>query len=299
MKSYSLAGVIVIVTACGGASFSAGEDPGANAGASNSGGGASLGSGGDSGPSGDGGDPNTSGRGGDGVGTELAGSGGATGAGDGGRAAGGTGGVAGGGDAQPEPKALATCAAWRTQGVTADGVQLLDPDGSGPMKAFPAYCHDMAGTPQAFLELAHTALTGWPGANTGTSNEPSCKCGSKVNVSFSKVLLRTGDLTLIGSDTTFRDNGGCADPTPDCWAPFMSYGEARDCVGNVPRTGNFDLDLRGTPFHIHPSAVFEASGFNADGQVTVSEDRKRASVTGGGYCGGFGPKGKELRLEHD
>jgi hypothetical protein len=136
--------------------------------------------------------------------------------------------------------------------------------------------------------------------NAGTSNDSSCSCGPEVVVAFTKVLLRAGDLTILASEPAFRDNGTCEDTrVDDCWAAYMSFGEARDCTGDASHVGVFEIDLRGTPFHIHPDATFEPNGFNAGGDVTIQPDRKRATVTGGGFCGGFGPKENELPLAQD
>lgn len=208
---------------------------------------------------------------------------------------------AGGEGGAPEPTSTPrSCGDWQSSGVSTDGVQLIDPDGSGPVKPFKVYCADMATDPKAYLELAHTGETGWPGMNLGTSKDPNCSCGEDVAVSFGRVLLRSGDLTILSEDARYRDNGACEDVrTDECWGAYMNFGEARDCLGEEPRTGKFEIDLRGTPFHIAPGAVFEAIGFDATGYAEISPDGKRATVGGGGFCGGFGPKGGELPLEQD
>jgi hypothetical protein len=90
----------------------------------------------------------------------------------------------------------------------------------------------------------------------------------------------------------------------------MGFGEAADCRGAGIATGHAEIDLGDTPFHISPVAQFAAFGYTATGSVDISADRKRASVTGGGFCGGYGPadpKGpvngwptaNELKLELD
>lgn len=40
-------------------------------------------------------------------------------------------------------------------------------------------------------------------------------------------------------------------------------------------------------------------GYLGNGAVTVSTDRQQANVTGGGFCGGFGPTAGELVLQQD
>ena len=290
MKPYLWSGILV--AACGGAQFSGSSDDGDLG----PGGGQNLPDGGSgtnaAGQGGDGRAGSDFGRGGEGPDDASAGSGGAAHSGDG---AGGAG--YGGGDPEPTERPPATCAGWRERGVTTDGTQTIDPDADGPMRPFPVFCYDMAGAAKAFLELAHTEGTGWPGMNTGTSKEPGCSCGAAVVVAFTKVLLRTGDLRLLGGDSTFRTNGsGCPDT---CWAPFMSYGEARDCIGAGSTAGKFEIDLRGTPFHIREGAAFVTNGWTPIGDVMVSADRKRATVIGGGFCGGYGPDGNELPLAQD
>ncbi len=81
----------------------------------------------------------------------------------------------------------------------------------------------------------------------------------------------------------------------------MGFAEAGDCRGEGIVTGRAQVDLGGTPFHLAPTAVFAAFGYAPSGSVEISADRKRATLTGGGFCGGYGPATSERqdrRLAH-
>ena len=83
------------------------------------------------------------------------------------------------------------------------------------------------------------------------------------------------------------------------------YARAGDCKGANSKTGMADIDLGGTPFVLPTANRYQAPngtetplatdgwctrGFNSAGSVTLSPDMKKATLTGGGFCGNTTPK---------
>jgi len=237
-------------------------------------------------------------------------SGGASGAEDAG-AAGGTGVV------NPAGPAARSCADWQTRGVHKDADLIIDPDADGPVPPFSVFCHGMEGPePLEYLDLPHTDATGFPNMNIAMFSKPgddNCACPDSLSSSFPMVRFRVSDLTVLVEDRTFAvflSDPTCHIAQGTCEGEHMGFGEAADCRGAGIATGKAEIDLGDTPFHISPSAQFAAFGYTATGSVDISTDRKRASVTGGGFCGGYGPadpKGpvngwptaNELKLQQD
>lgn len=230
---------------------------------------------------------------------------------------GGTGSGAEAGAGSPSTKPRRSCVDWQKAGIDEDGRRVVDPDGDGPIAPFAVYCSGMSGdNPLDFLELPHTDATGYPSMNTSTFaklGDDLCPCPESLTSSFSKVLLRASDLTLLVDDrsfATFLGDPTCHVAEPACEGERIGYGEAEDCRGAGIVTGRAEIDLGDTPFHIAPTARFAAYGYTATGSVDISADRKRASLMGGGFCGGYGPAdpngpradwptANELKLEQD
>jgi hypothetical protein len=223
------------------------------------------------------------------------------------KGSGGAGGVSSGGADAGGPVTYANCAAWKASGANTNGVRSVDPDGSGPVKPFHVYCTGMtdnSAPARDYLELPHNEDNGWPNRNISTFakvGSDACTCTESLTSHFTKVLIRTGDLTLIGADRTFasfNSDPACYISDTRCDGEKIGYGNAEDCRG-IGAAGTANIDLGGTPFHIAPAAAFMEYGYLGNGAVTVSTDRKQANVTGGGFCGGFGPTAGELTLEQD
>jgi hypothetical protein len=200
-----------------------------------------------------------------------------------------------------------SCASWKQSGVNADGVRSVDPDGTGPIKPFPVYCAGMAANvspAKDYLELPHNEDNGWPNRNVSTYakvGSDNCVCAASLTSHFDKVLMRTGDLTLLSADRTFAtfdSDPSCWISDPNCRGDKIGYGNAEDCRG-IDANGTANIDLGGTPFHISPAAVFGPHGYLGNGTKTISSDGKQANLTGGGYCGGYGPNNGDLTLEQD
>ncbi len=100
-----------------------------------------------------------------------------------------------------------SCVDWQTRGVRKDGLQVIDPDGSGPIVPFSVFCSGMSGAdPLDYLELPHTDATGYPGVNTSTFARLGgdiCPCPESLTSSFPKVRLRVTDLTILVDDRSF------------------------------------------------------------------------------------------------
>lgn len=225
------------------------------------------------------------------------------------------GGADGGRDAGGD--VLRSCAEWQANGARQDGALVIDPDADGPIASFSVFCAGMGGAkPLEYLELPHTDASGYPGMNTSTFARLGgdiCPCPDSLTSSFPKVRLRVADLTILVDDrayATFLSDPACHVDQADCKGEEMGFGEAADCRGEGVVTGRAEVDLGGTPFHIAPSATFAAFGYTPSGSVDISSDGKRASVMGGGFCGGYGPadpngstdgwpKTNELKLEQD
>jgi hypothetical protein len=265
------------------------DNTGGKAGAAGTGG-----KGGTGGASGAGGGSGTGGAGGK---SGAGGAGGKSGAGGaGGRSgAGGTGGM----DSKP------TCGAWKDSGVATDGARVIDPDGTGPIRPFSVYCAGMASaTPREYLDLPHNANAGFPGMNVSVYvdvMDDACPCGA-LELRFTKVRIRPADLVIVATDTTFATfnaDATCLTSNEVCQGPLFVYATAMDCRGLSAVFGSAEVDFGETPFHIANSAAFAGVGWMPHGSVTYSSDRKRASLTGGGFCGGFTPSGGELPLTQD
>jgi len=231
---------------------------------------------------------------------------------------GGQGGTAAGGTEAITPVTESrSCAEWQARGVGKDDTLIIDPDNDGPVPPFSVFCYGMEGPePLEYLELPHTDATGFPNMNTSTFSKPgddNCACPDSLSSSFPRVRLRVSDLTVLVDDRAFAvflSDPTCHIAQGTCEGEHMGFGEAADCRGAGIFTGRAEIDLGDTPFHISPAALFAAFGYTAGGSVDISKDRKHASVTGGGFCGGYGPadpagpvsgwpKANELKLEQD
>jgi hypothetical protein len=284
----------------GGATGTGGRDTGGTTNAGGRGDGGATGDGGQR----DGG-AGTLGTGGGGAGG-ASGSGGAGGASTGGASSGGANGTGGGSDGGG-PVTYPNCAAWKNAGANTNGLRSVDPDGAGPIEPFHVYCTGMpdgAGPARDYLELPHNEDNGWPARNVATFakvGSDACTCTESLTSHFTKVLMRTGDLTLMSNDRTFavyNSDPACYVGDTRCEGEKIGYGNGEDCRG-IGAAGTANIDLGGTPFHIAPTASFAEYGYLGNGSVTVSVDRKQANVIGGGFCGGYGPSMGELVLEQD
>jgi hypothetical protein len=206
-------------------------------------------------------------------------------------------------------------------GTTSDGVHRIDPDLDGvAYKPFDVFCAEMATpAPKEYLELARVSLptdaepvnfsmhAGGPVHNSWT-----CDCGP-VTTLYSKVRIDPLTLIVHNFDTRFTvysssTQVACLDTMPGCPGPGSDsvnpsldstpYAVAAACITNFRGDGRANVDLTGTMFHLANDVALEPAGFTVAGEAIVSEDRKRAELTGGGDCGWLGAIGG-LQLAQD
>lgn len=127
---------------------------------------------------------------------------------------------------------------------------------------------------------------------------------------FTRIRINPMTLVVDVADRSFAiftnsTDTTCLQTTPDCqqsiYPTVVSYAVARSCMPLDTSSGEANVDLRETPFHIAgtDTSMFTAEGpGGGDGTVTLGTARKIADVRGGGDCGGFGA-GAGLALEQD
>ncbi|APR85980.1 Hypothetical protein A7982_11329 [Minicystis rosea] len=183
-------------------------------------------------------------------------------------------------------------------GPVADGPRTIQPVGKKP---FTVHCAGMNTTsPKEYLTLAFTRNNG----STSNYSSFSCSnCTDKISRYFEKIRINPATLVVDRTDSTFATN---VTNTPTCWAGAggacgaatnLSYALAGNCILNgAAAPGN--IDLHGLPFSLDPSVTFTLKDDNPYGSATISTDRKKVDLTGGGSCGGMSPSGA-LLLKQD
>jgi hypothetical protein len=186
--------------------------------------------------------------------------------------------------------AARSCSDVMATGARTDGDYTIDIDGTGPSPAFTVYCRNMATVePTEYLELPANADAGLPGSNfSGVATGGLCPCPA-TTLSFTRVRLLLSPIGILTADRTFGELEGdasCAVANDAyCIVSQMTYAFAGSCAGGGDLSGQGDVDLHGTPFHISPSAMFHAVGYLAAASAQVSSDMKTAALQGGGYSG--------------
>lgn len=203
----------------------------------------------------------------------------------------------------------ASCAEAQTKlGLHVDSNVQIDIDGAGPSPSFVVYCRNMAtSTPKEYLELKSTLKSGAASSNFSMwGMGGNCNCPPNPKRTFDRVRLQVPALRINTTDVTFstRDPAtvtACETlASANCQADaHMGFGEAASCVANDDTGGSANIDLRGTPFHIDPSATFVGTGFAPGGSATPDVTRKQVNLTGGGACGYFGATQGLLQLALD
>lgn len=142
------------------------------------------------------------------------------------------------------------------------------------------YCHDMAGTPREYLDLANVGGT----VNFSQYTAGVFAPGTNVRTTFTKVRVDPATLTVDTGDLTFSVSTG---QLLHGGAPVtaMAYAAAMSCDNTASGLGN--VELHGTAFEVDDT--FAVAGFLADGTVTISPDGQTVALTGGGACGWTAP----------
>jgi eukaryotic-like serine/threonine-protein kinase len=203
-----------------------------------------------------------------------------------------------------------SCADARASGASSDGTVKIDPDGPGPLRAFEVFCTGMApdsppGLEREYITLAHSEATNEPDANASRYvwRGGSCDCPDLTR-SFTRVRLDPRTMTIDPTDATFASydrpllceaehRSHCGDHTELFW------GAPGSCRGAGDASGSASIDLRATPFALGPAVSFVPAGFEAAGRVTISKDRKIATLVGGGLCGSMVSKDTTIAVVQD
>jgi serine/threonine protein kinase len=195
-----------------------------------------------------------------------------------------------------------SCEEARRAGQTVDGLRSIDPDGSGPLRAFKVYCAAMASAADAegareYLPLAADTERNSTRFRYGQS---ACPCPDLVR-RFSHVRLAPSTLVVDPMDGTFatydrplscerEHRNQCGESTNLAW------GGAGSCRGVGDTSGSASIDLSGTGFVLAPDTKFVPAGFGAAGRSVFSAARRTAQLSGGGLCGSLVPEHGGVRL---
>jgi hypothetical protein len=213
---------------------------------------------------------------------------------------------------------MKNCEAWRASGQTIDGSFLIDPDEAGPNPAFSVWCANMAGpgAAQEYLELTASSTADataalQAGDLTQTSNYAiqkgggDCACAGAEVTTFSKVKLDITTLEIDVFDRTFADvaytqnNQSCFATTSGCTAGEMAYGSATNCnpALDLPSRSVAGVDLSGTPFFLTETSWVRTGRLSIGaGYLGGAPFGTRATITGGGDCGGMVPQNGRLPI---
>ncbi|HEV3191047.1 MAG TPA: GON domain-containing protein, partial [Polyangiaceae bacterium] len=189
-----------------------------------------------------------------------------------------------------------SCADAQAAGLRVDSPVKIDPDGSGPLRAFEVFCAGMAmradgDAPREYLALVRGEASGEPEANATkyVYGGGECDCPDLVR-RFTRVRIDPRSMTIDPTDGTFATYNrplSCeAQHKIHCGEQIaLAWGAPGSCRGPGDTSGRASIDLRGTSFAVAPSVRFVPTGFEANGRATVSKDRKTAAIAGGGRCG--------------
>ena len=151
---------------------------------------------------------------------------------------------------------------------------------------WPAYCHDMSGSPREFLTLPQGA-----GKNTAMHAASATSPGTDVVTVYKRVRIDPVALTIDIGDTTFATSTGTLEHDGKL-VTSMPFGVAMTCGGKA----SANIDVAGTPFY--PADNFPLVGTAATrGTWALSRDGKAVDFaidgtgTDCGFIGATFPKG--------
>lgn len=195
-----------------------------------------------------------------------------------------------------------SCEEARRAGQAVDGVRSIDPDGSGPLRAFKVHCAGMAGGANG--EAAREYLPLPAGAERNSTRfrygQSGCPCPDLVR-HFTHVRITPATLVVDPTDGSFATydrslscershRNQCGESTN------LNWGGAGSCRGVGDTAGSASIDLNGTGFALGPDTKFVPAGFGAAGSTVFSADRRTATLAGGGQCGSLVPEHGGVRL---
>lgn len=141
------------------------------------------------------------------------------------------------------------------------------------------YCHAMnTNKPVTFLSLVQENYSNYGGSKKN-------KTYPAINRNYTKVAIDMETLEVNGSVVTF------ASPSTPL-KQHSRFGEAGSCrLYYSPKWGKMKMDLRGTPFHVHPEVTWHAEGYQPKMKnLAISKDRKIVSLLCDGSCGYCRPR---------
>jgi hypothetical protein len=188
-----------------------------------------------------------------------------------------------------------------SSGATApDGDYVIEPVKG---RIFSVYCKDMSTVhwnPKEYLALTHTGGD----YNFSQFTAGGWVNGTSVRTNYTKLRIDPVSTTIDIGDTTFTTTTGeLCTGAGDCGSGPISYATALDCNSLGSGTGTGNIDLTGTPLVVNNE--FYSNGYRTAGTVAfngvtaplqtnlpgVLATGKVVNITGGGYCGGTGPRG--------
>jgi hypothetical protein len=153
-----------------------------------------------------------------------------------------------------------------------------------PAKPWIAFCHG---------GLEYLTLPAGATSNYGQYTHGGKSPGTDVRTGYARVRLDPATLKVDICDQTFATSTGALmhDPAFNGNDPVtsMPLGSAMDCAGPNSQTGVAKIDLTGAPFVV--TATWQSGGNSPGISLTTTGGGRTVSLTGGGDCGWFAPKG--------
>jgi hypothetical protein len=195
-----------------------------------------------------------------------------------------------------------SCEEARRAGQSMDGLRSIDPDGSGPLRAFKVYCAAMGSAADAEGAREYLPLVADTERNSTRFRygQSTCPCPDLVR-RFSRVRLDPSTLVVDPMDGTFATYDrplSCERQHPNqCGeSTNLGWGGAGSCRGVGDTSGSATIDLSGTGFVLAHDTKFVPAGFGAAGSSVISVERRMARLSGGGLCGSLVPEHGGVRL---
>lgn len=156
--------------------------------------------------------------------------------------------------------------------------------GGDAKRPWTAWCARMTtATPREYLTLTRP--------NTGQYAAGGFASGTTVTTTYAKVRFSPASLKIDISDRSFAASQGVVGAPGGVVVTSMPLGVAMDCAAQFSHTGIAMIDLTGTSFVLMSKEQFSAHGSQESGTTDLSNDKKQATITGGGACAWNGPTG--------
>lgn len=116
------------------------------------------------------------------------------------------------------------------------------------------------------------------------SRKPWGNSDSDLTVEWKKVRINPDTLAIHSGDTTYTTSSGKVSHIAGHFTN-NAFGAAQGCQSANNADATAKIDLRGTNYRIKNDFKFKTGGWLPAGDVTFSDNRQVAIITGGGYCG--------------